>query len=39
MLVFRLAPFFLQQDDLIVGKVRAYNMKGWGPYYLTNTDG
>ncbi len=39
MLVFRLAPFFLQQDDLIVGKVRAYNMKGWGPYWSTNIDG
>ncbi len=39
MLVFRLSPFYLIQNELIVAKVRAYNEKGWGPYNNENTNG
>jgi len=39
MLVFRLKPFYLKQDDLIQGKVRAYNIKGWSSYTNPNTVG
>lgn len=39
MLVFRLSPFFQLQSELIVARVRAYNIKGWGPYNEPNTLG
>lgn len=39
MLVFRLEPFNLVNGSMIIGLVRAYNVKGWGPFNAPNTLG